>query len=67
MVCEEVRLGHHVCLCEDLCIMDDPTSQGVSVLAFHVFGICMQRMECGICMQYGGAGVTVVAVAFGMW
>lgn len=41
MVCEEVCLGHHVCLRVDLCVMSDPTLQGVLVLAFRVFGVCV--------------------------
>lgn len=56
MACEEVCLGHRVCLCVDLCITSDPLSQGVSVLAFCVLvPVCHVCMKCDICMQSGGS------------
>lgn len=66
MACEEVCLGHHVCLRVDLRVVSDPMSQGVSVLAFPVLGVCVPCVKCGICLQYGGSR-DVVVVAFGMW
>lgn len=70
MECEEVCLGHHVCLRVDLYVTSDPASQGVSVLAFRVFGVCVPCVKCGISSHMAHRHQTgsrdVVVVAFGM-